>query len=166
MTGIFKRSWIGALLLGIALIGAGAFMVYEGRSAHNEVRDTLADEKIVSSEDAGIPVAPVTGPAEAKAQAEAIKTHMLTTTGGKTYAEMDRNDPNRAQYLNSVTLRTALMESYTAFKTADLVAGVGIIVILLGGSQIALGLYLGFLAKPERERAATAQANQAVAGNI
>jgi hypothetical protein len=141
-------------------------MVYEGRTAHNEVRDTLADEKIVSSEDAGIPVAAVTGPAEAKAQAEAIKNHMLTTTGGKTYAEMDRNDPNRAQYLNSVTLRTALMESYMAFKTADLVAGVGIIVILLGGSQIALGLYLGFAAKPELEQPDVTQAGRPVIGGI
>jgi hypothetical protein len=166
MTSIFKRSWIGALVLGIALLGAGAFMVYQGRTAHNEVRDTLADEKIVSSEDADIPLTAVTGPAEAKAQAEAIRQHMLKTTNGKTYAEMDRNDPNRAQYLNSVTLRTALMESYMAFKTADLVAGVGIIVILLGGSQIALGLYLGFITKPEPEAAATVQAGRPAVGGI
>src|SRR4051794_8499724 len=105
MTNIFKRSWLGALVLGVALIGAGAFMVYEGRTAHNQVRDTLADERIVSAEDADIPLVPVTGPAEAKAQADAIKGHMLKTTNGKTYAELDRNDPNRALYLNSITLR-------------------------------------------------------------
>jgi hypothetical protein len=91
---------------------------------------------------------------------------MLKTTNGKTYAEMDRNDPNRAQYLNSVTLRTALMESYMAFKTADLVAGIGIIVILLGGSQIALGLFLGFVAKPEGETPATAAAGRPVTGEV
>jgi len=80
----------------------------------------------------------------------------LKTTEGKTYAEMDRNDPNRAQYLNSVTLRTALMESYLAFKIAQLVQGVGLIVTLLGGSQVVLGAYLGLVARAGRERPTTA----------
>ena len=140
---IKRRAWIGAIVFGVVLIGAGLFMVREARAAHDEVTDTLAAEKIVSSEDADIPLVAVTGPAEAKAQADAIHTHILKTTNGKTYAELDRNDPNRAQYLNSVTLRTALMESYMAFKIAELVQGVGLIVALIGGSQVVLGIYLG-----------------------
>jgi hypothetical protein len=58
---------------------------------------------------------------------------------------MDRNDPARATYLNSVTLRTALMESYLAFKVSDLVLGMGVIVVLLGLSHVALGSFLGLL---------------------
>jgi hypothetical protein len=73
-------------------------------------------------------LAAVTGPAEAKAQADAIKAHMLKTTGGKTYAELSRDDPNRATYLNSVTLRTALMESYLAFKVVTVQA---LVIVLL-----------------------------------
>src|SRR6266545_7689119 len=147
-----KWAWLGAIAFGLVLVGSGAYMVSEARAAHNEVRDTLADERIVSSEDADIPLAAVTGPAEAKAQAEAIKAHILTTTGGKTYAEMARDDPNRATYLNSVTLRTALMESYLAFKVSDLVQGVGIIVAMLGLSHVVLGAYLGLVAAPAKER--------------
>jgi hypothetical protein len=45
------------------------------------------------------------------------------------------------------------MESYLAFKIADLVLGVGLIVALLGGSQIVLGLYLGFILKPAEPEA-------------
>ena len=96
-------------------------------------------------------MAPVTGPEEAKAQAEIIRQHVLTQTGGKTYAELARDDPNRATYLNSVTLRTALMESYLAFKIADLVQGVGLIIVLLGLSHIALGAYLGILSRPSNQ---------------
>jgi hypothetical protein len=151
---IKRRAWIGAIVFGLVLIGAGLYMVREARLAHDEVSDTLAAERIVSSEDAGIPLAAVTGPEEAKAQAEAIKAHMLKTTGGKTYAEMDRSDPNRAQYLNSVTLRTALMESYLAFKVAELVQGVGLIVAALGASQVVLGIYLGLIAAPARAQGA------------
>ena len=76
------------------------------------------------------------------------QAHLLGTV---TYAELARDDPNRNTYLQSVTLRTALMESYMAFKVADLVSGVGAIIALLGLSQVVLGLYLGFVATPERE---------------
>lgn len=158
MAKLLKRSWIGALVLGIVLVGAGAFMVYEGRMAHNDVRDTLAGEKVVSSEDADIPLVPVTGPAEAKAQANAIKEHSLKITGGKTYGELDRNDPNRATALQAITLRTALMESYMAFRTSDLVSGIGAIVILLGLSHVALGLYLGFVGRTAEEAQAQTKA--------
>src|ERR1041385_8087850 len=126
---IARWAWVGAIILGVVLVGAGVFMMGQARSAHRDVRDTLSAEQIVTSKDADIPLAPVTGPAEAKAQADAIHEHMLKTTGGKTYAQLAQDDPNRATYLNSITLRTALMESYLAFKISDLVLGVGAIVV-------------------------------------
>ena len=142
---LLKWAWLGAIGFGLVLVASGVFMVYEGRAAHNDVRDTLAEERIISSEDAAIPLAEVDSAAEAKAQAEVIRKHALDQSGGKTYAEMDRSDPNRATYLNSVTLRTALMESYLAFKVGDLVVGVGAIVALLGLSHVVLGAFLGLL---------------------
>lgn len=153
---VLKYAWVGAIVFGFVLAGAGLFMVNEGRAAYSEVRDTLAAERIVTAEDAAVPLAPVTGPAEAKAQAEIIREHVLRTTGGKTYAELDRSDPNRTLYLNSVTLRTALMQSYMAFKIADLVQGVGVLVALLGLSHVVLGLYLGVILPRLRESQAEA----------
>jgi hypothetical protein len=149
MKSILRWAWLGAIVFGFVLAGAGAYMAYEGRLAHNDVRDTLAEERIITSEDAEIPLAEVDSAAEAKAQAEIIRVHALEASGGKTYSEMDRDDPARATYLNSVTLRTALMESYMAFKIADLVTGIGAIVILLGLSHVALGGYLGILVLKE-----------------
>jgi hypothetical protein len=151
-----SKAWIGAVVFGFVLAGAGVFMIVEGRAAHNEVRDTLADERIITSEDAEIPLADVDSAAEAKAQADVIRAHILETTDGKTYAELDREDPNRALYLNSVTLRTALMESYLAFKVSDLVVGLGAIVVLLGLSHVALGVYLGLVTRNAEEKAAYA----------
>ena len=152
-TVVAKWAWLGAVIFGLALAGGGLFMVMEGRAAHDEVRDTLASEKIVTPEDAGIPTAPVTGPEEAKAQAEVIRQHVLKMTNGKTYAELDRADPLRNTYLQSVTLRTALMESYLAFKVSDLVVGMGVIVVFLGLSQVVLGLYLGLVLLPQLREA-------------
>jgi hypothetical protein len=148
-------AWVGAILFGAVLVGSGIYMVAEARAAHDEVRNALADERIITAEDATIPLAEVDSAAEAKAQADIIREHALATTGGKTYAELDRSDPNRNVYLNSVTLRTALMESYLAFKVSDLVLGVGIIVALLGASHMVLGAYLGLVTAPAARRAAT-----------
>jgi hypothetical protein len=138
-------------MFGVGLVAAGLFMASEGRTAHNDVRDALSAERIVTPADSAIPNAPVTGAAEAKAQADIIWEHVLTLTGGKTYAELDREDPLRATYLQSVTLRTALMESYLAFKVADLVVGVGLIIALLGASQIVLGVFLGLMVRAQNE---------------
>jgi hypothetical protein len=149
---IASWAWVGAILFGFTLIGAGLFMVLEARAAHDDVRDALAAERIITAEDAEIPLAPVNGPAEAKAQADAIQAHVMATTEGKTYAELPRDDPRRATYLQAVTLRTALMESYLAFKVADLVLGVGIIVALLGASHVVLGAYLGLVMNATKRR--------------
>jgi hypothetical protein len=52
------------------------------------------------------------------------------------------------------------MESYLAFKVADLVMGIGLIVALLGASQVVMGVFLGLMARSNeatrREPAATA----------
>jgi hypothetical protein len=140
-----KWGWLGLVAFGLVLVISGLYMVYEGRAAHDEVTDSLADERIITSQNAEIPMVKVTGPAEAKAQAEVIKQDVLKMTGGQTYAELDRNDPNRNTYLTSITLRTALMQSYMAFRVADLVTGVGALVAVLGAAQAVLGLYLGFV---------------------
>jgi hypothetical protein len=148
---IIHWAWIGAIVFGLALSVAGLFMVSHGRSAHNQVRDALAAERIVTPADSDLPNTPVTGAAQAKAQADIIWTHVMKLTGGKTYAELAQTDPLRATYLQSVTLRTALMESYLAFKVADLVMGIGVIVALLGASQVVLGAFLGVLSRANGE---------------
>jgi len=155
---IKKWAWLGAVGFGIVLVASGLFMVREARLAHNDVRDALAAERIITPEDAEIPLAPVDSAAEAKAQADIIQTHALRTTEGKTYSELARDDPRRGTYLQAVTLRTALMESYLAFKVADLVQGIGIIVVLLGASHVVLGAYLGLVTAPARERQVAARA--------
>lgn len=158
MTFITRWAWVGAVAFGLVLIGSGLYMVRESRIAHNDVRDSLAAERIITAEDAEIPLALVDSPAKAKAQADIIQQHTLAITEGKTYAELERNDPRRQTYLQAVTLRTALMESYLAFKVADLVMGVGAIVALLGASHVVLGLYLGLVVAPRRKEALTALA--------
>ena len=64
----------------------------------------------------------VDGPLDAYYQADIINQHALEASGGKTYAELDREDPVRATMMNASFLRSSLFTSVIAF-------GVGLTVI-------------------------------------
>lgn len=128
--------WVAPAILGIVFIGGGVYMMLEGDAARDEVREAIVRENIVTSEDARIPNALVDDAATAEAQADVIQEHVLETTGGKTYAELDRDDPDRATVLNSVTLRTALNLAVMGFKISDLVIGMGAFMVVLGITHI------------------------------
>ena len=135
---IRRFMWIVPVILGLVFIGAGAYMISEGFAGKDQVRSELVAEQITTTEDAAIPNAPVDSAATAKAQADVIKKHTLEATEGKTYAQMDREDPQRDFYLKSVTLRSALMQTYMGFRIADLVIGLGAFVVVLGVSNVFL----------------------------
>jgi hypothetical protein len=83
--------WIAPVVLGIAFVAAGIFMVTEGRSAHNDVRDSIAQESItVSGDAAAFAGEPVDSAATAQAESDVILKHTLAGSGGYLYAEMGR----------------------------------------------------------------------------
>lgn len=132
-----------ATVLSFVLVATGAVLLWQGLDAKAQVREALVAEQIVTPEDAAIPSVPVDSAATAKAQADIIQAHVLETTGGETWATLDREDPLRATYLSAVTLRTSLMSAYMAFKLADLVTGLGALFLALGlGGAIASGFAL------------------------
>jgi hypothetical protein len=81
--------WIAPIVLGVAFIAGGGYMVVEGRSAHNDVRDTVVQEAITVSADAPAYQGQVINSAgAAQAQEDAILGHTKTATGGFLYAEL------------------------------------------------------------------------------
>lgn len=136
-------STIIATVLSLVLVGTGAVLIWQGLDAKGQVREALVAEQIVTPDDAAIPGVPVDSAATAKAQADIIQAHVLETTGGETWATLDRDDPLRETYLSAVTLRTSLMSAYMAFKLADLVTGLGALFLALGlGGGVASGFAL------------------------
>jgi hypothetical protein len=124
------------MILGFVFIGAGIFMVTEGRSAYDEVEDAIISENIITSEDSAIPNVLVHDAATARAEADVIEVHYLELTGGKTYAELDRDDPNRETAFRAVQLRTSLNLAVMGFKVSDLVTGMGAFMIVIGASFV------------------------------
>ena len=71
-------------------------------------------------------------PWEAYAQADVINKHAMEGSGGKTYAELDRDDPARATVMNASFLRASLFTSVVAFGVAFMAAALGVGFILTG----------------------------------
>ena len=120
-------------IVAIVSIVAGAIMIVVGVAVYFIVQEELSDEKITVSDDAdNFAGEPVDGPFTAYAEAEVIKEHAWEAGGGKTYAELDQDDPKRDTVMTASFLRASLFTSVVAFGVATLVAGLGVLFILLG----------------------------------
>jgi len=111
----------------------GAVMVVSGATTYSMVNTALKDERIIVADDATRYAGElVAGPFTAYEQANIIEKHAFEATGGKTYAELDREDPLHAVAMNSSFLRASLFTSVVAFGVSVLVMGVGLMFILAG----------------------------------
>jgi len=120
-----KTASVASILLGLVLIvgGAATWLI---------VSSTLADQQIVTSDDACLPGRSVAGPFTAYCQAEVIEKHTLETTDGLYYAELDRDDPRRETALTSSFLQASLFTSILAFGVAAMAIGMGVLFVLIG----------------------------------
>lgn len=120
-------------VIAILLYVAGAILLVGGAGTWYTVSTQLAAENITVTDDAPCQQGQdVNGPLEAYCMAEIINTHALEATGGKTYAELDREDPLRAVAQNASFLRASLFTSVVAFGVAAFAMGIGVLSILIG----------------------------------
>jgi hypothetical protein len=113
-------------LIGVVMIVAGGVTWYMVQDNLSEARITVADDAEFLAGDE------VNGPFSAYAQAQVIDKHALEATGGKTYAELDREDPLRDTAMNASFLRASLFTSVVAFGVAAMAIGVGLALVLIG----------------------------------
>lgn len=121
-----RTAWIASVVLGVLMIvgGVGTWVV---------VSSTLTDQEITVSDDAGCLAGDeVNGPFSAYCQAQIIEEHALNATEGKTYAQLDREDPLRATAMNASFLRASLFTSVVAFGVAGMAILMGVVFILIG----------------------------------
>ena len=145
---------IGGYLAAAVLIVLGIAVIVVGVVGRSYVQDQLQKEKIVGSDDmtpdgikpgiqkAGlqdvtIPSCSVAGEKvdtgkEAKCFADYMRIHTLEATGGKTYAEMPQDSPQRDIWVTETALTTALYTSYFAENVALFSIIVGIVMLLVG----------------------------------
>ena len=146
----------GGIAASIVLIAFGIGAIYMGIDGRGYVRDNLAAEKIIGTEDSTIPGQLVDTGSEAQAFAKVMRTHTLESTAGKTYSEMgrfltadgkDTNDENAAAkndagkpvenglrnlWVTETALTTALNTAYFAEQVALFATIMGVAMLLAG----------------------------------
>lgn len=121
-----RTAWIASVVLGVLLIAGGI-------TTWVIVSTTLGEEQITVADDASCLAGnDVNGPFSAYCEAQIIEHHALSATDGKTYAQLDRDDPLRATAMNASFLRSSLFTSVVAFGVAGMAMLMGVVFILIG----------------------------------
>ena len=121
-----RTAWIASVVLGVLLIAGGI-------TTWVIVSTTLGEEQITVADDASCLAGnDVNGPFSAYCEAQIIEHHALSATDGKTYAQLDRDDPLRATAMNASFLRASLFTSVVAFGVAGMAMLMGVVFILIG----------------------------------
>ena len=136
-------------VLGLVMIGTGAWFITKGFDAKADIEAALLREEVMTGQDASIPGVLVKDAATAQAQQDAIEAHTFGKWGP--YSGLDREDPNRDVYLKGLTLRNSLNMAIMGFGVADLAIGTGALAILLGLGMTGLAIpVLYVMRRPEQ----------------
>ena len=123
----------GVRVVGVVVAVVGAIFAVAGVVTYVMVQQTLAAEQITVSDDADMFAGQdVAGPFTAYAQADVIAEHAEEMAEGKTYAELDQDDPVRTSVMDASFLRASLYTSVVAFGVAALATVLGLILVLVG----------------------------------
>jgi hypothetical protein len=137
-----RGTWIATVVLGAVLIVGGVVTWIV-------VSQTLSDQRITVADDADCLAGDeVDGPFSAYCQAKVIDKHATEATGGKTYAELDRDDPLRETAMTASFLQASLFTSVVAFGAAAMAILIGILFILIGLGMRDVGVHVEAEARP------------------
>ncbi|NYD68022.1 aromatic ring-opening dioxygenase LigA [Agromyces atrinae] len=133
-TAVLRGGQVKAIrLVGLAGLIGGVLLIITGLVVWIAITSQLRAEEIVIPDDAIAFQGQIVGdPLTAYVQADIINHHALEMSGGKTYAELDREDPVRATVMNASFLRASLFTSVVSYGIAVFAAGVGALFLLFG----------------------------------
>lgn len=129
--------------IGLLTIILGIIFVVAGAVTWGAVTTNLGNEQITVSDDAdNFAGQLVDTPWEAWVQADVINHHALEASGGKTYAQLDQDDPTRDTVMTASFLRASLFTSVVAFGVALLVVGIGVTLLFIGFALRKIGAHI------------------------
>lgn len=129
-----RRSGRVTSLLGYGFLAAGV-------AGYVKVRQELLAENItVHSDVKKLAGRKVADPVTAYAQADIVNKHALAMTGGKPFAELPMDAPERETALMAANVRSSLLTSVLSFGVSALAAGTGVLAVSAGRGIRALAM--------------------------
>ena len=120
-------------LLAVPVLIAGLLMLLGGAATWFTVQSSLADERVPVSEDSErFAGDPADEPLTTYQETTVIEGHALEASGGKTYAELEREDPVRQTVMTASFLRASLFTSVVSFGVAAMAMGLGVVLVIVG----------------------------------
>ncbi len=117
----------------IASVVVGGLLIAGGIGTWILVSNTLGQQQITVAADADCLAGDeVNGPFSAYCETRIIEKHALEATGGKYYAELDRDDPARQTAATAAYLQSSLFTSVVAFGVAGMAILIGLLFVLIG----------------------------------
>lgn len=130
-----RRGATDVALWGMLVASAGAASAVAGGAAWLAIRSQLAAERIVIPDSSPwLPGRAVTGPMTAFAEAEFIRRTALEATGGRTYGELNADDPMAKTAMDASLLRASLFTSVLAFGVAAAQVAFGAVLVGVGAA--------------------------------
>lgn len=121
-----------------SLLGYG--FVAAGVAGYVAVRQQLLAENITVHDDVkSLAGRKVADPVTAYAQADIVNKHALAMTGGKPFASLPMDAPERETALMAANVRSSLLTSVLSFGVSGLAAGTGLLAVVGGRGLRALG---------------------------
>ena len=116
-----------------ASVVVGGLLIAAGLGTWILVSNTLGQQEITVAADADCLAGDdVDGPFSAYCETRIIEKHALEATGGKYYAELDRDDPARQTAATAAYLQSSLFTSVVAFGVAGMAILIGLLFVLIG----------------------------------
>jgi hypothetical protein len=118
------------LLIGVLCVLIGGFFVYQGFSKSNLIVNAMRTENISYGGADGTIDGIIDTPTEAAEMAGILNMHRHENFGN--YTELQRDDPNRQQILNAMTMENSLNLAQMGAGVADMAKGTGAFMLIIG----------------------------------
>ena len=124
------------IVLGIVAVAVGGVFVQLGFDRANLITQAMVDQKITYGGAGGEITGIIDTPQEAQVMADVLQEHSRELG---IYSELERDDPNRQQILNALTMTNSLQMAVMGYGLTDVVKGTGAFMILAGATFVLIG---------------------------
>jgi hypothetical protein len=140
----------GVIIAGVVSLVLGTVFIVQANTTGTEIQAGLQDEKVTlglpaDGEDGYTDGNVVDTTAELKAAQDILLEHLRDSYG--TYGDTGRDSPERASYLDGLTLMNSMYIATMGYGVTTVITGIGVFMIIVG---IALGATGGLLLRAPR----------------
>jgi hypothetical protein len=125
------------IVMGLISFAMGGFFVQQGFAKANLLTEKMASQQITYTGAGSTIQGVIDTPQEAQAMADVLTEHAAAMGN---YSKLAKDDPNRQQILNGMTMINSLELAVMGFGLTDVVKAAGAFMFLIGFTFVLIGV--------------------------